>query len=335
MGKLTDNLLNDYQHSFPLVSEPFGDLARQLGTDVNTVLNEVRQLQENGTISRIGPVFRPNTVGVSTLAALSVPPDQLDHYAEIVNRYPQTNHNYEREHEINLWFVLTAADQQQLDDTIRDIEAETGYEVLVLPLVKEYHIDLGFNLRHLNHGTRFIEKKLLSRLDQPQALKPADLGTAREVIAAIQEGLPLVERPYQVLAEQLEMSEPGLIEELQALISNGAIKRFGVVVRHHEVGYRANAMVVWDVPDNLVDVVGEQLGGESCITLCYRRPRKRPRWPYNLFCMIHGKNREQVLDCIENIRRSNDLEHIPHQVLFSGKRYKQRGARYYQPGSSS
>ena len=126
------------------------------------------------------------------------------------------------------------------------------------------------------------------------------------------------------------MTENEVIAELKKLIANGAIKRFGVIVRHHEVGYRANAMVVWDVPDNLVDAVGEQLGNENCITLCYQRPRVQPRWPYNLFCMIHGKDRAQVLDCIERIRQFNDLEHIPHQVLFSGKRYKQRGARYHQ-----
>ena len=334
MGKLTDNLLNDYQHSFPLVSEPFSDLAAQLGTDVATLLNEVRQLKENGTISRIGPVFKPNTVGVSTLAALSVPAERLDHYAEIVNRFPQTNHNYEREHEINLWFVLTAADQDELDKTIEDIETETGHEVLVLPLLKEYHIDLGFNLRHLNHGAQFSEKKLLNKLDRSrETLRSQDFSAARELIAAIQGGLPLVEKPYQALAEQLYLSEAEVIEELKALIHNGAIKRFGVIVRHHEVGYRANAMVVWDVPDNLVDVIGEQLGNESCITLCYKRPRVQPRWPYNLFCMIHGKDREQVLDCIARIRRINDLEHIPHQILFSGKRFKQRGARYHQPGS--
>ena len=334
MGKLTDNLLNDYQHSFPLVSEPFSDLAAQLGTDVATLLNEVRQLKENGTISRIGPVFKPNTVGVSTLAALSVPAERLDHYAEIVNRFPQTNHNYEREHEINLWFVLTAADQDELDKTIEDIETETGHEVLVLPLLKEYHIDLGFNLRHLNHGARFSEKKLLNKLDRSrETLRSQDFSDARKLIAAIQGGLPLVEKPYQALAEQLYLSEAEVIEELKALIHNGAIKRFGVIVRHHEVGYRANAMVVWDVPDNLVDVIGEQLGNESCITLCYKRPRVQPRWPYNLFCMIHGKDREQVLDCIARIRRINDLEHIPHQILFSGKRFKQRGARYHQPGS--
>ena len=332
MGKLTDNLLNDFQQRFPLVSEPFVDLARQLGTDANTVLAEVRQLKENGTISRIGPVFRPNTVGVSTLAALSVPPGQLDHFAEIVNRFPQTNHNYEREHEINLWFVLTAADQHELNDTIRQIELETSHEVLVLPLLKEYHIDLGFNLRHLNHGSQFSEKKLLSKLQQTEPLKPADFDTARELIAAIQGGLPLVERPYEALAQQLDMTEAEVIGELKNLISSGAIKRFGVIVRHHEVGYRANAMVVWDVPDNLVDIVGEQLGHEGCITLCYQRPRVEPRWPYNLFCMIHGKDRKQVLECIERIRHINDLEHIPHQILFSGKRFKQRGARYHTPG---
>ena len=327
MVTLTDRLLNDYQHSFPLVSEPFGDLARQLGTDVATTLSEVRQLKANGTISRIGPVFKPNTVGVSTLAALSVPPDQLDHYAQIVNRFPQVNHNYEREHEINLWFVLTAADQAELEETIHQIEDQTGHEVLVLPLLREYHIDLGFNL-YPTHGRPLKAAKEGAKA-RPAWVPASDTSAARKLIAAIQGGLPLVERPYQVLAEDLEMSESELLNELKALIGTGAIKRFGVIVRHHEIGYRANAMVVWDVPDAFIDLVGQKLGGEECVTLCYQRPRVLPRWPYNLFCMIHGKDRAQVIECIERIRRLNDLEHVPHQVLFSGKRFKQRGARYH------
>ena len=97
------------------------------------------------------------------------------------------------------------------------------------------------------------------------------------------------------------------------------------------MGYRANAMVVWNLPDEQVDSVGEQLGKESCITLCYQRPRVLPRWPYNLFCMIHGTDRQQVLDCIERIRQTNNLKQIPHQILFSGKRFKQRGALYHKP----
>ncbi len=328
MPHITDNLLNDYQHAFPLVSEPFGDLARHLDSDVKTVLKRVQALKENGTISRIGPVFKPNTVGVSTLAAISVPPDELEHYAQIVNRFSQVNHNYEREHEINLWFVLTAADQVELDTTIQQIEQQTGHEVLVLPLLKEYHIDLGFNLRHLNHGKQFSEESLLDKLDSPRALKAHDITAARELITAIQGGLPLVEKPYLALANELNLTEDEVIDKLKSLILSGTIKRFGVIVRHHEVGYNANAMVVWDVPDEQVDQLGETLGNENCVTLCYQRPRIAPRWPYNLFCMIHGRNRDEVLACISRIRSKHGLEQIPHNILFSGQRFKQRGARY-------
>jgi len=332
MDRLNQRLLNDYQQSFPLVSEPFDDLARHLNTDVSTILQRIHHFKQNGTISRIGPVFRPNTIGVSTLAAISVPPDKIDHYADIVNQFAAVNHNYEREHEINLWFVLTAANQAALNQTIMEIEARTGHSVLVLPLLKEYHIDLGFNLRHLNQSAHFNVHSLELKLEPGKPLKENEIAPARDLIEAIQGGLPLVERPYQALAEQLEMAEAEVIGKLKTLISSGAIKRFGVVVRHHEVGYRANAMVVWDVPDAQLDKMGEQLGEVDCVTLCYQRPRVLPRWPYNLFCMIHGQNRHEVLGCIARLREQYGLESIPHNILFSGKRFKQRGAHYRQTG---
>jgi len=328
IDRINQQLLNDYQHSFPLVSEPFEDLAKTLNTDAQTVLARVHALKEGGAISRIGPVFRPNTIGVSTLAAISVPTEQIDAYAAIINDFDAVNHNYQREHEINLWFVLTAAKQLDLNNTIAEIEQQTGQSVLVLPLLKEHHIDLGFKLRHLNQNQHFNEQILLDRLPPPHPFKARELAPARDLIEAIQGGLPLVGRPYQALGEQLEMSEQQVIERLKQLIGNGAIKRFGVVVRHHEMGYRANAMVVWDIPDEQVDRVGELLGNEECVTLCYQRPRVQPRWPYNLFCMIHGQDREQVLDCIEGIKTLHKLHAIPSAVLFSGKRFKQRGARY-------
>lgn len=325
---INKRLLNDYQHTFPLVSEPFDDLARKLNTDVGSLLERIHALKQNGTISRIGPVFKPNTIGVSTLAAISVPAEKLDYYAGIINRFPQVNHNYEREHEINLWFVLTAQNQRELDATIAEIELKTGQQVLVLPLLKEYHIDLGFNLRHLNQNKHFSDQFLLEKLKTQTSLRPQDLKPAQDLIEAIQGGLPLVERPYQALARQLQLGEAEVIEKLKRLIKSGTIKRFGVVVRHHEVGYRANAMVVWDVPDSQVDHIGQKLGEIDCVTLCYQRPRVQPRWPYNLFCMIHGQNREEVLECIAQLRTQHGLESIPHNILFSGKRFKQRGAHY-------
>ncbi len=150
----------------------------------------------------------------------------------------------------------------------------------------------------------------------------------RRLIAAIQGGLPLVSRPYAAVAEQVGISEEQVIERIARLKEEGSIKRMGIVVRHHELGYTANAMVVWDVPDRLTAELGARLGALDCITLCYERPRRLPHWPYNLFSMIHARSRQAVLESVERIVRDFDLEQISRQVLFSGRRFKQRGARY-------
>jgi DNA-binding Lrp family transcriptional regulator len=152
--------------------------------------------------------------------------------------------------------------------------------------------------------------------------------TDRELIAAIQQGLPMVSRPYAAVGTQLGLSEAELIVRLTELQNAGLIKRMGVVVRHRALGYRANAMVVWDVPDNELERVGRLLAAETCVTLCYQRPRRLPGWPYNLFCMIHGRERDIVLRRLAQIIEINDLQAIAHSVLFSSRSFKQRGAHY-------
>ncbi len=148
------------------------------------------------------------------------------------------------------------------------------------------------------------------------------------LIAQIQGGLPLTSHPYAEIGRRIGLSETEVIERIAKLQETGTIKRMGVVVRHHELGYNANAMVVWDISEDKVDEIGERLGNRECVTLCYRRPRRLPDWPYNLFCMIHGQQREQVLEHIQALIVEEGLEAIPHKVLFSGRRFKQRGARY-------
>jgi len=155
----------------------------------------------------------------------------------------------------------------------------------------------------------------------------------RALIAAIQGGLPLVARPYAAIADRLGLSEATVIERLVALQAAGLIKRMGVVVRHRALGYRANAMVVWDIPDAEVERVGTLLAGETCVTLCYQRPRRLPEWRYNLFCMIHGRERDSVLRRLEQITAFHGLEKVPHTVLFSGRSFKQRGAHYVDAGT--
>jgi DNA-binding Lrp family transcriptional regulator len=152
--------------------------------------------------------------------------------------------------------------------------------------------------------------------------------TEQRLIGLIQGGLPISSRPWAEIARQMDLEEDEVLDQVRNLQERGLIKRFGLVVRHHELGYTANAMVVWDVPDDRVRAVGEALGRHDCVTLCYQRPRRLPQWPYNLFCMIHGKDRERVLAIIDELVEAEGLQDISHEVLFSGERFKQRGAKY-------
>jgi len=153
-------------------------------------------------------------------------------------------------------------------------------------------------------------------------------GLDRDLIDILSDGLPLSPRPYQEIGRSLGLSEAGTIARIEDLRQRGIIKRFGIIVRHHELGYCANAMVVWDLPDAMVAEIGARLGACAGVSLCYQRPRRPPAWNYNLFCMLHGRDRQAVLERVQAIAREQGLEGVPHQVLFSQRRFKQCGARF-------
>ncbi|WP_126452196.1 Lrp/AsnC family transcriptional regulator [Sulfuriflexus mobilis] len=144
---LEKRLLNDFQHNFPLISRPFQKIAEKLNTSEEVIIDALAQLQEQGFISRVGAVFRANSVGASTLAAMAVPEHRLEEIAAMVSDYSEVNHNYQREHHFNLWFVLTASDEQVLNAVLDDIEHRSGIPVMYLPMLEDYHIDLGFDLK--------------------------------------------------------------------------------------------------------------------------------------------------------------------------------------------
>jgi len=155
------------------------------------------------------------------------------------------------------------------------------------------------------------------------------------IIEAMQGGLALTSRPFARIAERVGTDEQTVIETVRELRAAGTIKRFGVVVRHHELGYRANGMLVMDVPDESVESTAGRLAEDPAVTLCYRRPRRPPAWPYNLFCMIHGQDRDSVQKKISALRRATGIHELPYCVLFSRRRFKQRGARYVSPAIAS
>ncbi len=146
LTELEKRLLNEYQQGLPLSVTPFADIAQHLGTTEDEVLRILSDMQEQGFISRVGPVFKPKRAGASTLAAVAVPPESLESVAAYVSGFDEVNHNYERLHRLNLWFVITAPNQLRVDEVLAEIEAYSGQPVLYLPLMKHFHIDLGFPL---------------------------------------------------------------------------------------------------------------------------------------------------------------------------------------------
>ena len=145
--------------------------------------------------------------------------------------------------------------------------------------------------------------------------------------ACAEKGLELIEQPYAALGEKVGLSENDVLSRLRSLVERGIIARFGCILRHRRIGYRANAMAVWDVPDQHVDEIGERLAGRNEVTLCYRRTRRPPAWPYNLFAMVHGRERDAVTDQIAEAGRETGLRKFPSSILFSRRCFKQSAAR--------
>lgn len=152
ISELQQAIINQYQRGFPICSQPYQVIAEQLNSNEKEVLIAIEQLDQQGMLSRIGPVFDHKKAGASTLAALAVPARKLDKVAAQVNQFNQVNHNYAREHHYNLWFVVTESDQSSLLTTIENIKTVTGLPVLMLPMEAAYHIDLSFKINFNDHN---------------------------------------------------------------------------------------------------------------------------------------------------------------------------------------
>jgi DNA-binding Lrp family transcriptional regulator len=149
----------------------------------------------------------------------------------------------------------------------------------------------------------------------------------RRIVRATQAGLPLVPRPYQALAAEVDASEGQVIQNLRRMLADGRIRRIGAVPNHYALGYTANAMTVWDVDDDAVDELGRSVGALPFVTHCYRRPRRLPEWPYNLFAMVHGRSRAETGARIEEIRELLGRHAHGCDALYSTRILKKTGMR--------
>ena len=315
LSPLQKRLLDGWQRDFPLVARPFAAIAETLCVDEEAIVAASEDLIARGMVSRLGPVVRPNTAGASTLAALACAPHEVDAMAAIVSAEPGVNHNYEREHpELPIWFVATGASRADVDATLARVAFATGREVLDLPMLREYRIDLGFALDgpHRPHHHRPASR----------AANEAE----RRLLAALADGLPVSARPFATIAARIGRDEASVLEALTGAIEAGIVKRFGYVVRHRPLGFAANAMVVFEVAEDEIDAVGAAFLGASAVTLLYRRRPAGPRWPYTLYAMIHGRDRDVVEAEVAALAARWPVA-LPHRILFSTRCFKQTGAR--------
>ncbi|MGZ5265165.1 MAG: siroheme decarboxylase subunit beta [Caldimonas sp.] len=312
------SLLNDWQHDFPIVDTPFATIGAACGVAAEPVIAAYRELLADGAISRIGGVWGAGAAGAALLCAFAVPKERLEAVAALVSALPGVNHNYEREHRFNLWFVVTGRNATALDRSVDTLEAQTGCRALRLRMQRAYRIDLGFDLRGATAG------RCRESAQGARPIEPAD----EPLAALVEDGVPLLARPYETWGEALCLPGGWVRATLERWLREGTLRRFGVIVRHHEAGYRHNAMTVFDVADDIVDACGELLAGQRGVTLAYRRERA-DGWPYNLYCMVHGRDRPQVEAAIAAAIEGSGLRACASAVLFSRRRFKQSGARYF------
>ncbi|WP_101294352.1 siroheme decarboxylase subunit beta [Halegenticoccus soli] len=347
-------LVDGYQSGFPVVERPFRRVGAELGIDEAEALARVKRLRERGVFRRFGAVLNPPVIGSSTLAAVRAPEDRFDEIADVVNGYRQVNHNYRRAHEWNMWFVVTAGSRGTRDRILAEIEERTGCEVLNLPMLTDYYINLEFPVVNSDRFARESTTALGSAPNgSPGSATGGASGDSRRsnaetavnatriseeatgdltrleaaLLIAIQDGFPLSATPYRDVADEIDADVDDVLTAVRRLLEVGCIKRVGCVVNHVVTGFHNNCMVVWDVPDGELDRRGTAVGALPYVTLCYHRPRRPEQgWPYNLFTMIHGREAAAVDAKVDELA----AEHLPlpHERLYSTETLKQTGARY-------
>jgi len=153
----------------------------------------------------------------------------------------------------------------------------------------------------------------------------------RRLIAATQDGLPLCREPYRAVAARVGIPAAEVIARLERMLAEGAVRRIGAVPNHYRLGYRANGMSVWDVDDEAINALGPRVGALPFVSHCYRRPRHPPLWPYNLFAMVHGKTRTEVVDKVARIAKLLGAAAHGHDILYSTRILKKTGLRIAAP----
>ncbi|MEF8852010.1 MAG: Lrp/AsnC family transcriptional regulator [Haloarculaceae archaeon] len=331
-------VLNAFQGGFPVVENPYEPAAaalRDAGVDVSApdLHERVVRLDEEGVLTRFGALIDAEAIGgTATLVAMHAPGERFEEVTERVNAHAEVAHNYEREHpHLNMWFVVSVADEGRVEEVLAEIEAETGQETYDMPKQREFHVGAKFPVE----GPLEDRDGGLDLSGMGPDVEPTDAAgltpRERDLVVEIQGGLPLSRTPYRDVAEALGEDTGWVLETVKRFDAEGKVRRVGAVPNHYALGYSENGMTVWDVPDDVVDEVGPAIAEFGFVTHCYRRPRHEGVWPYNFFAMTHGRSEAQSERRIRQVRDRMaeywDVTDDDWDTLFSTRILKKTGIR--------
>ena len=331
MDLIDRKLLNLIQSKFPMVDRPYLELGEELEIGEDEVISRLDDLKRQNVVRQISAIFDTRRLGYkTTLVAFAYEPDDLNAGALFVNRHPGVSHNYAREGSYyNLWFTLAVPPDGDLQGTVERMATETGaLSFRVMPTLRFFKIGVNFDMvqqrsaAHNYSPDNVGERTPAPDWNQAQAVSEFD----KSVIRELQEDLPLVPRPFDAMAERLGMDKARLFALADEYQERKIMRRFSAVLHHRRSGFRANAMVVWQVPPERAEEVGMTMAQHSAVTHCYERPTF-PDWPYSHFSMIHATTQEECEEIAREISQATQI--TDNLLLYSTREYKKTRVRYF------
>lgn len=324
MDKLDKEILNEIQWTFPLVPRPYSEIAKKFHISDEVLMKRLNALKESGVVRQLSAIFDTRRLGYkSALVAMAISPDKLDHIANQINRHPGVSHNYERNHEYNLWFTLAVPPSSDLKSEIDKFSKLQGInKVRMLPTIKLFKIGVKLEM---------VEEKKAEVKPSEEKKKILDVKFVateedKKFIRELQKDLEITERPFLKSAQSLGVTEDQLLEKAMYYEEIGVMRRFAAILRHREAGFVSNGMIVWKVPNERIEQVGAKLGSFPQVSHCYQRP-VYPDWPYNVFSMIHCKSNDDAQKVAQEIQSQIDVH--DYKILFSSREFKKTRVEYF------
>src|SRR3954447_10723849 len=331
LDELDRELLNAVQWDFPLEPRSYAALGERLGTTDADVRARLARLKQLGVLRQLSAIFDTRALGyLSALIAAKIDPDRIDEAAEIISGHPGVSHNYKRNHAYNLWYTLAVPPGQDFDAHLDVLHREPRSLVTrKLPTLQLYKIGVKLDMTGETDANAKSEVLAHERPDRrPDMVAPVLSELETTVIRAVQEDLPMVERPFSAMAEPLGYTEEELLGALRSFLDRKLMRRFAAVMNHRNAGFKANAMGVWAVPEDDLMEIGPQMAAFAAVSHCYRRPTYED-WPYTVFTMVHGRTARDCEDTIDAIATETGVDE--YTLLWSVKEYKKTRVMYFTP----